>query len=185
MPDTWGPEGGASAGLVALLDLVERPAAAVGRGGVILGANQRFLDFAAGLVSPVPLSIQPLLAPQSLRDFTRLWDDPEHPLLPLDIRFQDGKVRPIKVQFLQTAAGSRMVFMVVQQPVVVTEIKRSLRGESALRHDLAGPLTAILGTAELMLIRDEKIPEEVRDALGQIIDNCGRMTEILARSRAG
>lgn len=184
MSDPWGPEGGSSAGLVALLDLLERPAAVVGRGGVILGANQRFLDLAVSLVSPVPLSIQPLLAEESLGEFTRLWEESEPARSPLEFRFADGQVRPLRVQFLSTAGGSRIALLVVHHPAGAGQV-RPLRGEPGLRHDLAGPITAILGTAELLLIRDVGLPAEVREALGQIIDNCSRMTEILARSRAG
>lgn len=58
-------------------------------------------------------------------------------------------------------------------------------GAASLRHDLAGPLTAILGTAELLLLKGQNLPREVRDSLGQILDNCGRISEILARGPTG
>lgn len=58
-------------------------------------------------------------------------------------------------------------------------------GSASLRHDLAGPLTAILGTAELLLLKGQNLPREARDSLGQILDNCGRISEILARGPTG
>ena len=59
------------------------------------------------------------------------------------------------------------------------------RASASLRHDLAGPLTAILGTAELLLLKGQNLPRDVRDSLGQILDNCGRISEILARGSNG
>lgn len=55
---------------------------------------------------------------------------------------------------------------------------------SALRHALSGPITAILGTAELALMREAgTMSDETRETLEQIMEACGRMSDLLARSR--
>ena len=52
-----------------------------------------------------------------------------------------------------------------------------------LRHDVAGPLTAIIGAAELLLTRKDGLPDDVRRRAQGILESCGRITEILERSR--
>ena len=76
--------------------------------------------------------------------------------------------------------GTTAVLLLVMHEDTEAGRRPDLRARSSLRHDLAGPLTAILGTAELLLLRGQQLPREVRDSLGKILENCGRITGILA-----
>ena len=52
-----------------------------------------------------------------------------------------------------------------------------------LRHDIAGPLTAIIGAAELILMRRAGLSDDIRRRLEGILESCGRISGILERSR--
>ena len=53
-----------------------------------------------------------------------------------------------------------------------------------LRHDLAGPLTAIIGTAELLLMRETGMEDETREGLRVILAQCARIADLIARDRS-
>ena len=49
-----------------------------------------------------------------------------------------------------------------------------------LRHDLNNPLTAISGSAELLLMKEKGLSEEGKRRLRAILDACARMTQRLS-----
>ena len=53
-----------------------------------------------------------------------------------------------------------------------------------LRHDIAGPLTAIIGAAELLLLRKDGLPDDIRRRVEGILESCGRISGILECSRS-
>ncbi|MBP7148280.1 MAG: hypothetical protein KBD01_12090 [Acidobacteria bacterium] len=172
--------GDLSAGLVALLDMIDRPAVVLAGDGTVLGANQRFQVFAAALGGAWPVRPANLLAPGSRERVERLAAGVTTGPDPMTLVFADGRQREFRAQRVETAPG-RAVLLLVLAPDAA-ELP-GLRAEASLRHDIAGPVTAILGTAELLLIRDREMSAEVRSGLDQIVENCGRISEILARSR--
>jgi signal transduction histidine kinase len=192
MPQRHRREGDLSpAGLVALLDLVERPAAAVGDTGTILGTNQRFHDFATSHGAAPQDHIGGLLDAECSARTLRLVSAPAPRPQEVELTLRDGFGVAARVEILAAANGARLLLVVLNAATPARASQdaswgtTSLRGAAALRHDIAGPLTAILGTAELLLIRGgDALPREIRDSIGQILENCGRMTEILHRSRA-
>ncbi len=48
-----------------------------------------------------------------------------------------------------------------------------------LRHDLNNPLTAISGSAELLLMKEKGLSDEGKRRLRGILDACAKMTERL------
>jgi signal transduction histidine kinase len=193
MPERHRKEGGLSpAGLVALLDLVERPAAAVSDTGTILGTNQRFHDFVRSHGGGAPDDhLGGLLEPECSARTLRLAASAAPSRQEVGLTLRDGFGVGARVEVLPSANNTRLLLLVLDAPspapaeAAAQKWTTGLRGTDALRHDIAGPLTAILGTAELLLIRGgDKLPREIRDSIGQILDNCGRITEILHRSRS-
>ncbi len=172
------------AGLVALLDLVERPAAAVSDTGTILGVNQSFHDLARAHGVPPHDQLRTVLRPDSV-DRTLALLEPRAPRrVDVDLELHDGTPIAGRVEVLTAANGAKLLFVVLETPRA-RGLEMPLRGTAALRHDIAGPLTAILGTAELLLLRGgDQLPREIRDSIGQILENCGRISEILHKSRA-
>ncbi|UCF68004.1 MAG: hypothetical protein JSV80_01520 [Acidobacteriota bacterium] len=165
------------AGLVALLDLLDKPAAAVAAGGAIVGANRLFAELSSEMGVSVPPLEQAFDA--RARETLRRWVDAARPVERAPLTFRDGRSRSVRAERVAGASEACLL-------LVVDEPRRALRlspGTATLRHDLAGPLTAILGTTELLLVRGHDLPREVRDSLGEILENCGRISEILARHR--
>jgi signal transduction histidine kinase len=54
---------------------------------------------------------------------------------------------------------------------------------TTLRHDIANPLAALLAEAQLLLLAEEPMPEEVRTAIQQIELLALRMRSILQESK--
>jgi len=165
-----------TAGLVALLDLIERPALAVASDGRVLGGNQYFLELLRSANITAASELSSFLADGST---TRVLSCGEgQSAQELDLVFRDGLARSVRIEATRLADGQIIRLLVLSKGA---RAGAGLRATSSMRHDLAGPLTAILGTAELMLMRGQELPREVRDSLGQILENCGRMSEILAK----
>ena len=174
-----------SARLVALLDLVERPAAAISATGLLLGANRAFQTFAEQIGLAGVVQIETLLAPRSrdecrrgLAAATAAMADGES----LELTFLDGRSRPVRVERAGGSGGASVLLLAVDEKSGRGAVTRA---GSSLSHDIAGPLTAILGTAELLLIRGAELSPDVRESIGHILENCGRISEILARGRSG
>ncbi len=170
---------GPAADIVALLDLIERPAVVVARDGEVLGHNQRFAELMETVAADHIETLSSFLLEGSAARI--LAADLEAAREPFEVVFQDGIPRSLRVDFFRLSSGEVAKLLVLSQGVLSGD---SLRDGASLRHDLAGPLTAILGTAELMLIKGQELPREVRNSIGQILENCGRISEILAKSRA-
>jgi signal transduction histidine kinase len=65
--------------------------------------------------------------------------------------------------------------------LLVIDVGGAERAAASLRHDIAGPVTAILGATELLLARGGDFPAEARGRLDAILKSCERITEILHR----
>ncbi len=171
-----------AAGLVALLDLIERPALAITRVGRVLGSNRRFHELLedSGFIAAATLEAF-LTGDSAERLRTACSGVPVAGLSEsFALRFLDGSSHDAKVEVVPSKEGPETLLLVLDAPYGQGPAHRA---GASLRHDIAGPLTAILGTAELLLIRGQDLPREVRDSIGQILENCGRITEILAKDR--
>lgn len=167
-------------GLTALLEMVERPAVVVGADGTAVGANERFRALCEKHGASAA-ELAALLVPESLaRLMLRLGRSRPAERESVELVLCSGEHVAARVDAPASGDGTRLLAVVIDAAVGAGN-----SGASALRHDIAGPLTAILGTAELALLRGgDRLSPEVRDSLAQILENCGRMTEILQRSRA-
>jgi signal transduction histidine kinase len=182
--DDPGAQREASAGLVALLDLIERPAVALDLHGSILGANARFLDFARGRGAVVLGRISALLAPAGDEIVREALQSGAATPPELVVEFRDGQRRGARLERVSRPGQTPFAVLVVDERRHPGDPARQL-ARARLRHDLAGPLTAILGTAELLLIRRSRdLPGDVRQSLDEILQHCGRMSQILARVRS-
>jgi signal transduction histidine kinase len=160
--------------------VIERPAVLIGADGAVVLANERF----RGLCEKhgaAAVEMGALLVPESNARLMLLLGR-THPAggEGIELVLRSGNHVSARAGVPEAGDGSRLLLVVVDQPP-----GGGLSGASTLRHDIAGPLTAILGTAELALLRGgDRLAPDVRDTLLQIIDHCGRMTEVLQRSRA-
>jgi signal transduction histidine kinase len=171
-----------SARLVALLDFVERPAAVLSPGGALLGANARFAALADEIGLPDVSEFVSLLGAAERAPLTDRFSSVATGAQQggeRAVRFIDGVCRRVRVE-CHGEPGEEPMLLAVIDARAADSVPRT---RASLGHDLAGPLTAILGTAELLLIRGADLPEGVRQSLGNILQNCGRITEILARER--
>ncbi len=163
--------------LDALLACVERPAAAIAADGRVLGANAAFVDLARRVARGWPVAVEALFAPSEHALFRALVP---HAIAPESWRatFADGTARSVRAQVVPAIGASLVIVDDAAGPPAAAS------SEADLRHDVAGPLTAVLGTAELMLMKGADLPPAVRDGLTRIVQHCGRISEILASSRA-
>lgn len=180
--DADGTRGVTAAALAALLEFVERPAAAVSSTGTVLAANEAFhrivarcgsvpYDQISGLLDMS--STLALLAPRPAGDGERL-----------ELALRDGTRRAARVNVVPAAGGDRFLFLAFESPHA-SRTHGASSPLSTLRHDISSPLTAILGTAEILLVRGGPgLTPDVRGAVEQILENCGRISAILHRSRA-
>lgn len=164
--------------LDALLACLERPAAAVAADGRVIAANPAFVELARRVARAWPVAAEALLAPSEHALFRALVP---HAVAPESWRatFADGAARSIRAQAVPAIRAS---LVIVDDAAAGSAAAAS--SEAELRHDVAGPLTAILGTAELMLMKGADLPTAARDGLTRIVQHCGRITELLATSRA-
>jgi signal transduction histidine kinase len=164
--------------LDALLACIERPAAAIAADGRVIAANRAFVDLARRVARGWPVAAEALLAPSEHALFRALVP---HAIAPESWRatFADGTAGSLRAQAVPAIRASLVV--VDQLPGGPAAAAGS---EAELRHDVAGPLTAILGTAELMLMRGGDLPPAARDGLTRIVQHCGRISELLATSRS-
>lgn len=164
--------------LQALLACLERPAAAIAADGRVIAANPPFVDLARRVASGWPVAAEALLAPAEHALFHALVP---HALAPESWRatFADGAARSIRAQAVPAIRAS-----LVTVDDAATGPAAAPGSEADLRHDVAGPLTAILGTAELMLMKGAELPPAARDGLTRIVQQCGRISDLLATSRA-
>ncbi len=184
MPDPTESAEDRSARLVALLDLVERPAAAVSATGLLLGSNRTFQGFAEAIGLAGAVQIETLLTSVSREECrSRLASAIRSPASGerTALTFLDGRARPVRLERVGGDGETSVLLLVIDES---DRRGAGLRARSSLSHDLAGPLTAILGTAELLSIRGAELPADVRDSIDHILENCGRISEILARGRA-
>lgn len=172
--------------LVALLDLIERPAAVVSADGVILGSNAAFLHLAETLGDPAPSNLRAVLSADSVASVNQVRDPARAPRVPTLLGCVDGLRRFVRLEVVGSAdAPHRCVahLLVIETSHDDGAWPASTRSEALLRHELAGPLTAILGTAEMILMREPDLPRGTQEGIGQILDNCTRMAKILSVSR--
>lgn len=169
-------------GLISLLEWVERPAGALTPSGLFLGVNQRFRELALTRGRPPHDRIDSLLNRESREVVAALFQGVQPGIRVPDqpVTLLDGTPMIAKFDVIASSAGTPLILVVFQPP----QAKSAGQTAAMLRHDIAGPLTAILGTAELLLIRGENLAPEIKESLGQILENCGRISEILHKSRA-
>ncbi len=171
---------GGDLGVVGILDLLDRPALALGEDGRLLALNAALARFCRERLARDFARVEDLLDPDDaghLATLARRAGD--LPQSRVGVLLRDGSPGRMRVQRVETTGGGVLV-AVLESPAL-----EAADGASNLRHDLAGPLTSIIGTAELLLGRGHEMPREMREALGRIIEDCGRITEILAASRDG
>ncbi len=172
--------------LVALLDFIERPAAVVAAGGSILGSNAAFLRLAETLGDPAPVSLRAVLSAEALAEVEKNVDPACSARARRTLCCVDGLRRPVRVERIgrdDAPQGSAATLVVIELSSDEGAWPVSTRAEALLRHDLAGPLTAILGTAEMILQRDPNLPRETQEKITQILENCTRMSQLLSASR--
>ncbi len=171
-------------GLVALLDFLDKPAAVVGAAGRVLGANQNFGEF---------LSRRGIAARDRLSAFLTAGDcewvisgaagaDSQPGQRAGRLTFRGGEMHDVRTEVF-SAGPEGLVTLLVVTPPETEPGGAALRASASLRHDIAGPLTAILGAAELLLLRGEGLAPEIRRSLTSILESCGKISEILQRSR--
>ncbi len=170
----------AARALPALLEAIERPAVLIGADGASACANERFRGFCEKH-GAAAVEMRALLLPDSHARLMLLLGRTRHAEKEtIELVLCSGEHVSARVLMPEAADGSRLLLVVVD-----VAVGAGASGASTLRHDIAGPLTAILGTAELALLRGgDRIAPDVRDTMLQILDHCSRMTEILQRSRA-
>lgn len=164
--------------LDALLGCLERPAAAVAADGRVAAANPAFVDLARRVARGWPVAAEAMVAPGERALFRALVP---HAVAPETWRatFADGVVRGLRVQAVAPLGATLLVI-----DDAAGAAAAAAGSEATLRHDVAGPLTAILGTAELLLLKGADLPPAAREGLGRIVQHCGRIAELLAASRA-
>lgn len=164
--------------LDALLACLGRPAAAIAADGRVIAANPPFVELARRVARGWPVAAEALLAPSEHALFRALVP---HAVAPESWRatFADGAARSIRAQAVPAIRAS---LVIVDDTAAGSAAAAS--SEAELRHDVAGPLTAILGTAELLLMKGAELPPAARDGLSRIVQQCGRISELLATSRA-
>jgi signal transduction histidine kinase len=164
--------------LDALLACIERPSAAIAADGRMIAANPAFVDLSRRVARGWPVAAEALLAPSEHALFRALVS---HAIAPESWRatFADGAARSFRVQTVPAIHASLVVI-----DDALGAPAAALNGEAELRHDVAGPLTAILGTAELMLMGGADLSPAARDGLTRIVQQCGRISDLLATSRA-
>ncbi|MCU0252944.1 MAG: hypothetical protein MUE47_00235 [Acidobacteria bacterium] len=165
------------AALDALLGCLERPAAVVAADGGVVAANPAFVALARRVAPGWPVPVEELLAPRERALFRALVP---HAIAPetWGATCADGVSRSLRAQAIPALRAALVVIDDAPGAAATAE------GEAALRHDVAGPLTAILGTAELLLMKGSELPPAAREGLTRIVQNCGRITDLLASSRA-
>jgi len=161
----------------ALLSRLDRPAAVVAPGGQVLAANAAFREMARAIAGSWPVPLEELLAAGERALFHSVVP---HAVAPetWPVGFVDGRVRTVCAEVVPGLGGSLVTIEAEDAD------SRLADGEARLRHDVAGPLTAILGTAEVLLMRGGEMPAEVRAGLERILAQCARIAELLAVSRA-
>ncbi len=164
-------------GVVGILDLLDRPAFALGGDGRLLALNAALAHFCRERLARDFGGVEDLLDEDDAGHLATLArEGGEIPRTRVEVLLRDGSPGRLRVQRVPTAEGGVLVAVLespAASPVAADEVR-------TLRHDLAGPLTSIVGTAELLLGRGYEMPREMREALGRIIEDCGRITEILA-----
>lgn len=161
----------------ALLSRLERPAVVIAPGGAVVAANRAFEELARGIAHAWPVPVEELLAAGERALFGGLVP---HAVAPetWPVGFADGKTRTVCAEMVPALGGSIVTIEEGEAD------PRNADGEAVLRHDVAGPLTAILGTAELLLMRGHELSADTRAGLERIVSQCGRVSEVLAASRA-
>lgn len=166
--------------IVSLLEVLDGPAVLLDASCRVLGANAQLLALASSLGVPLledAPDLVPALAPHDL---------PESPgvIVGRTLELRDGGTHEARLLRLE-GIGSGPLVLLLFEPLCNETESASDRRSSRLRHDLAGPLTAILGTAELLLMREERLEGDAREALEEILGQCSRISELIARDRAG
>lgn len=173
------------AALRGVLDLVEKPAALVAGDGVIVASNEMFgaLLSRRGIAASDRLSA--LLTGESFDRVMRGANS--SPALagraPLELFFRGGDPASVLVETIPAGFAGGAAILVVAAPEV-DEDEATLRAAASLRHDVAGPLTAVIGAAELLLLNAGSVAPELRRRATSILESCGQISEILQRRRA-
>ncbi|GEM_PF-3168064 len=161
--------------LSGILDLLGRPAVAISDVGATLAANEAFRRL--GIAAPSEFFIR--LTSSSRARVMSAISAGSYPAR-IEVEFHDGRTCTVHLAGMEVIGSSRPAYLAVFEN---HRVRSKQTRAPALHHDLAGPLTAVLGTAELLLLRERELSRDVRDSLGQILENCGRMSEILMRDR--
>lgn len=172
----------ASAAVVALLDLIEKPSVVTDRAGRIFGSNSAFQAFAPDIESSEPAEFTALLTPAATQTLAAWWQQPANGRLS-PLPFRDGSLRALRLTLLEQAGDNGLALIVIEE--LAASQARSLATPAAAvlrRHDLAAPLTAILGTAEVLLSRGAEMPRALREGLGEIVEQCARISALLTTS---
>jgi signal transduction histidine kinase len=166
----------------------ESPLALVDEQGRLLASSASFRDTLGGPGGAArPIGIESYFDDESSAALLRALRAP-HPGW-VDVRTRAGNPTRAAVRVCSTRQGIRVGVITLEheraRPAATpTDASESALGE--LRHRVAGPVTAALGAAELLLSRpDLELPDDARHGLDQIVANCTRMMEMLAASRAG
>jgi signal transduction histidine kinase len=168
--------------LLAWLDFIERPACLIDCSGQLIGTNAQFIPFLEASSGRSIDRASELFTPWCWGALQRLLETGEIVPGSLPLEFAGGMQRSVRLEPVESGRWTLMI-VEVGPSESSTRSAPATRGESMLRHDLAGPITAILGTAELILSRGHELPREMRQDLGQIVENCARMSEILHAAR--
>jgi signal transduction histidine kinase len=166
----------------------EPPLALVDEQGRVLASSASFRDALGGSESDArPVGIEAYFDDTSSAALLRALRAPHSPGL-VDVRTRAGGSTSAAVRVCSTRQGLRVGVITLRDERARRGSSRTDAPESALgelRHRLAGPVTAALGAAELLLTRpDLGLSDEARHGLDQIVANCTRMMEMLAASRA-
>lgn len=168
--------------LVALLDLLPQPTFVIAPSGLLLGCNAAMQQLAGQTMGAPLIDPLQLLSAASIARLTAAFEERPAPVT-IDLDRADGSRQIARLLPLPASLPPWYAMVVVFEPLSApaqASRTRTTRGEALLRHDLAGPVTAILGTAELLLVREPDLPRQLRDGIGQILDNCARINELLA-----
>jgi signal transduction histidine kinase len=165
--------------LTSLLQVVDEPAALLARSGRVLGANEDLLGLARALGVSLVEEVGDIVPDLSTEDLP----ESAHVVVGRSVTLRGGEERGARLMRLEGLGVEPFVLLLLDQGAE-DAASASGRRSSRLRHDLAGPLTAILGTAELLLMREEGLDGETRESLEEILGQCSRISELIARDRA-
>jgi len=159
--------------LTAVLEMFERPAAVVALDGRVILSNRPFDSLANRTPRDADAQFDSLIAPRSRPVWNAVLD-----------RVARGDGRANEAAELDWIDGRRSTVRLTRigrdnAPAALAVVGCMGAAAVALRHELAGPLTSLLGTVEMMLAHEERLPEDVAAGLRRVLVEGGRMTALL------